>query len=519
MGGPILFYIHSKFVQIKSGPMPSEKQDLSFPGYTADQLLLYAYGTFLELGWTPKFAGPSTIVAHTPVTWNKNDDEVVVDVHEGNLTVTSNLIHNESFDMMKRNEKHINDFRTTFEKVKLSEPDPSWKAAIEKLDQQVIPVANEHEQQAHEIDKVMKFSSSNLYLTYGIIAINIVVFILMVIDGAGIVEPDARIHALWGSNYSPLTLSGDWWRLITSVFIHFGIFHLLLNMYALYMAGVYLEPMLGKAKFVVAYLSTGVIANLVSLWWHNNAVNGAGASGAIFGMYGVFLALLLTNLIPKQVRMALLQSIGIFIVLNVIYGMRGNVDNSAHIGGLLSGAVIGFMFYPLLKKGETGAKRNMLLAAIIGVSVLSAWMYLNDPGNKVSAAARQSELKYLDESAFPDSEKFDAMFKEFVTVDERIAALLSDNMQEYREWLNKNEKGMEKEIGEMGNIVTNMKNYQVSENLKTRIGLLEQYWITRKDELATIKLLAEENGPANKLKLADIRQKQGELITELNKPN
>lgn len=499
--------------------MPSEKQDFSFPGYAADQLLLYAYGTFLELGWTPKYAGPSTIVAHTPVTWNKNDDEVVVVAKDESMTVTSSLKHNESFDLMKRNQKHINDFITTFEKVKLSEPNPNWKEEIEKLSHQTIQAVNEQEQEAKEIDKVMRFSGSNLYLTYGIIAINIIVFILMVINGAGIVEPDARVHALWGSNFSPLTLSGDWWRLITSVFIHFGIFHLLLNMYALYMAGVYLEPMLGKTKFFVAYLSTGVIANLISLWWHNNSVNGAGASGAIFGMYGVFLALLLTNLIPKQVRTALLQSIGVFIVLNVVYGMQGNVDNSAHIGGLLSGAIIGFMFYPLLKKGETGIKRSLLLAAIVAVTVFSAWWYLNDVGNKVNTEMRQSALKELEEAAYPDAEKLNAMFREFVNVDGKIAALLNDDMQDYREWLNKNEKNMEKEIGEMGNIVTSMKNYQVSGTSKTMIGLLEQFWNTRKEELATLQLLAGENGPANKLKLADIRQKQGELIQELNKFN
>ena len=498
--------------------MPSEKQEFSFPGYTADQLLLYAYGTFLELGWTPRYAGPVAIVAYTPKDRSKYD-EVMVEAGEGIITVTSRLIHNESFDMMKRNQKHINDFITMFEKVKLSEIDPLWNDAIENLRQQTIRVAKEQEQQTQEVDKVLKFSGAKLYLTYGIIAINIIVFILMVINGAGIVEPNARIHSLWGSNDSSLTLSGDWWRLITSVFIHFGIFHLLLNMYALYMAGVYLEPMIGKTKFLVAYLSTGIIADLVSLWWHDNSVNGAGASGAIFGMYGVFLALLLTNLIPKQVRTALLQSIGVFIVLNVVYGMSGNIDNSAHIGGLLSGVVIGFMFYPLLKKEETGLKRNLILAAILGVTVLSAWMYLNDPGNKVSAATRQSRLKYLQESAFPDSEKFFAKYKEFADADQRVANLLNDIVQNYGEWLSKNEKGMEKEIGDMENIVSSMKNYSVSETSKKMIDLLDQYLHTRKEELSTIKLLSLENDPANKLKLADIRQKQGELISELNESN
>ena len=499
--------------------MPSEKQDFSFPGYTADQLLQYAFGTFLELGWTIKYAAPGALAAYTPKTWNKYDDEVMVEAKDGSITVSSSFLHNESFDMMKRNQKHINDFITTFEKVKLSEIDPSWTETIEKLKQQTVEAVNDQEQQAQEINKVMKLSGSNLYLTYGIIAINIIVFILMVINGAGIVEPNARIHALWGSNFSPLTLSGDWWRLITSVFIHFGIFHLLLNMYALYMAGVYLEPMLGKAKFLVAYFATGIIANLVSLWWHDNSVNGAGASGAIFGMYGVFIALLLTNLIPKQIRTALLQSIGVFIVLNVLYGMRGSVDNSAHIGGLLSGVVIGFLFYPLLKKEEGGLKRNLILAAILAAAVISAWMYLESPGNKVSPATRQAELQILKERAFPDAEKFYTMYQEFAAIDQRLADMLNENMQDYNEWLNKNEKGMDKGIEQMGNIVITMKNYTVSETSRKDIDLLGQLYEARKDELATIKLLAVENSPANRLKLGDIRQKQTELINELNQPN
>jgi len=161
------------------------------------------------------------------------------------------------------------------------------------------------------------------------IAINVLVFILMAMDGAGIMDLNPMVHIKWGSNYLPLTLSGDWWRVITSTFIHFGIIHLLMNMYCLYMAGVYLEPMLGKLKYITAYLCTGILASIISLWWHRDIAeyNSAGASGAIFGMYGLFLALLSTNLIPKQMRMPLLQSIGIFVVYNLAYGMKAGVDN------------------------------------------------------------------------------------------------------------------------------------------------------------------------------------------------
>ncbi|MEJ7610097.1 MAG: rhomboid family intramembrane serine protease [Ferruginibacter sp.] len=115
-----------------------------------------------------------------------------------------------------------------------------------------------------------------------------------------IIDPNGTVHIKWGSNYGPLTLSGDPWRLITNVFIHFGIIHLAMNMYCLYIIGSYLEPMLGKTKFITAYLCTGILASLTSLWWHNESVNSAGASGAVFGLYGLFWRCLLRILSQRM---------------------------------------------------------------------------------------------------------------------------------------------------------------------------------------------------------------------------
>lgn len=380
--------------------MPSQKQELSFPGQTTDQLLLFAYGTFLELGWTPKYAGPNAIVGYTSRNWNKYEDEILVEANSEMMSVTSSLVHNESFDMMGKNKKHIKDFTEAFEKVRSSMPKPEWAEAIEQLKAQTVQTVTEEAKQAEEIDKVMKRSRSNLYATYSIIAINIVVFILMVIDGAEIFTvTNGLVHVKWGSNVTALTLSGDWWRLITSTFIHFGIIHLAMNMYALYAAGVYLEPMLGKTKYIVAYLCTGIIAGIVSLWWHKEGLNGAGASGAIFGLYGVFLALLFTNLIPKQVRSALLQSIGIFVVFNIVYGMRSGIDNAAHIGGLLSGMLIGFIFY-LELSGKINIRKSVAAVLITILTVAGTWYFLtNYKSDVVRVSQLQKEFFVLQDSA------------------------------------------------------------------------------------------------------------------------
>ena len=497
--------------------MPSQKQEFSFPGQTTDQLLLFAYGTFLALGWTPKYAGPNAIVGYTPRSWNKYGDEIVVEANGEIMSVTSSQVHNESFDMMGKNKKHIKEFMGTFEKVRSSIPKPAWADAIEQLRSQTVQTVTDEAKQAEEIEKVMKLSGSNLFVTYAIIAINVIVFILMAMNGAGIFDPNGIVHINWGSNYSPLTLSGDWWRLISCVFIHFGIIHLAMNTYALYMAGVYLEPMLGKTKYIIAYLVTGVFASLASLWWHSEGVNSAGASGAIFGLYGVFLALLLTNLIPKQMRSSLLQSIGVFVVFNLIYGMQAGVDNAAHIGGLLSGLVIGLIFYPLLKKEDKGVKSNLALLGIVAAAVLAGWLYLNSPGNIIGPERREAEINYLKESTFPDGEQLYDKYKEFIKSDEEIVKMFNDGINSYKDWLTVNEEKINLEFERATSAVAAMKTYHVSESAKKQINLLEQLLEARKEQVSVVKQLAQEENAANKLKLAEIRDKQVEILAELNK--
>ena len=186
------------------------------------------------------------------------------------------MIQNESFDLGGRNKKNIAAFLTAFENCRNTVSETSLQqnlTAINELRVKTQQVAEQEVKDAEEIDAAMNLSNSNLYVTYAIIAINVLVFILMAVNGAGIYEPQRQCTYKWGSNYLPLTLSGDWWRLISNIFIHFGIIHLLMNMYCLYMIGIYLEPMLGKVKYITAYLCTGVLASIISLWWHNDIVS------------------------------------------------------------------------------------------------------------------------------------------------------------------------------------------------------------------------------------------------------
>ncbi len=98
----------------------------------------------------------------------------------------------------------------------------------------------------------------------------------------------------WGANWGPLTTAGEWWRILTACFLHFGIVHLLCNMYALLLAGLLAERLFGNWFYLAIYIGTGLASSLTSLWWHPELIC-AGASGAIFGVYGALLGYLVNQ--------------------------------------------------------------------------------------------------------------------------------------------------------------------------------------------------------------------------------
>jgi len=194
------------------------------------------------------------------------------------------------------------------------------------------------------------FPREGFYITPIVMDLNILIFIIMVFSGIGIISFTPVDLLAWGANFKPVTTSGQWWRLLTSTFLHGGLMHLLANMYGLLFVGIFLEPKLGKTKYAIIYLATGIIASFASLYLHDATVS-IGASGAIFGLYGVFLALLLTRVFPKDFSKAFLTSTLIFIGYNLLMGFAGaGIDNAAHIGGLVSGFIIGLILYPQLKR-------------------------------------------------------------------------------------------------------------------------------------------------------------------------
>ena len=206
--------------------------------------------------------------------------------------------------------------------------------------------------------------------TYVLLAINIIVFLAMVAFGISAIDPDTTKVLHWGADYGPYTLDGQYWRLITSMFLHFGIIHLFGNMWCLWSLGRLAERLLGALSVIGVYLLTGVGASLLSLSLDPMRVS-AGASGAIFGIAGALITTLYFgkhNLQPESVR-RLLGYVLRFSLLNLLFGLKGHVDNMAHLGGLVTGLLIGLFlartFTSSADEQDTRRRKIMAVSALV----------------------------------------------------------------------------------------------------------------------------------------------------------
>jgi rhomboid protease GluP len=185
-------------------------------------------------------------------------------------------------------------------------------------------------------------------VTFGLVAINVLIFIATLFDGAEWFRPVGNVQIAWGSNFGPYTTDGEWWRLFTSMFIHFGIAHIFFNMLALASFGPLVERLFGSALYLLIYLLAGILGSLASTAWHP-ALNSAGASGAIFGICGALLAVLLRagksfpEDISRPIRYSTLVFLGWALYASVRYS---GVDYAAHVGGLVSGFFLGLAAAP-----------------------------------------------------------------------------------------------------------------------------------------------------------------------------
>lgn len=187
-------------------------------------------------------------------------------------------------------------------------------------------------------------------VTWSLVAINLILFLIMEFRGS---TEDVDYMIQWGAMYVPYVLEdGQYYRLFTHMFLHFGMEHLFNNMLILFLLGGYVERHIGKLRYVITYLGTGILAGVVSMGYNiltDNVPVSAGASGAIFGIIGALLFIVLMH--KGKLEDLSIGRMMIFVFLSLYSGIAQiDVDNAAHIGGFLSGIIIAAIIYPYKKR-------------------------------------------------------------------------------------------------------------------------------------------------------------------------
>lgn len=260
---------------------------------------------------------------------------------------------------------------------------------------------------------LMRSSPRRTPITVAFLAINIGVFLLMLAFGAGWWHTPNGVQLAWGANFGPATQDGQWWRLFTAMFIHFGVIHLVLNMWALWDVGRLVERLYGRWRFAALYLGSGVAGNLVSLVMQGNQAVSGGASGAVFSLYGALLVFLWRE--RRQVdrgefRWLFGGALAFSTLMLVLGQLVPGIDNSAHAGGLVAGMLVGAMLVlpwtaqsPPVRRTHAVGLLLLLLALAVLIMRLPPPTYLLGDELRARAAIQaflvqdQSTSKVLDQ--------------------------------------------------------------------------------------------------------------------------
>jgi len=212
-----------------------------------------------------------------------------------------------------------------------------------------------------------------------ILAVNTIIFVWMCWLSGSLMMPEAELLVRFGAKVPSLIAQGEWWRLITPMFVHIGLIHFLFNSYAIFLIGGHLEPMLGARWFLLVYFLGGILGNVASAVFTLGI--SAGASSSLFAMLGC--GFVLERVIGRHIAMQTGRKpqtgiYTIFIVLNLAIGfMIPMIDNAAHIGGLVGGILLTFAILFLRPNRLRATNRiigGALIAFVLGLVLYGAML-------------------------------------------------------------------------------------------------------------------------------------------------
>lgn len=234
-----------------------------------------------------------------------------------------------------------------------------------------IAAENLHNEEAMHVFRNALFAMTpRIFVTQIVSAVTVAVFIIMVLQGVHWMSPSIQDVLSWGGNYAPYVLyKGEWWRLFTSMFLHFGLIHLAFNMWVFWDVGQLVERLIGPVGLLVLYVLSGLLGGLASVAWNVNVVS-AGASGAVFGVFGALMGFVFTQKesIPKVLLASLKKSGFTFLAVNILFGMSiKGIDMAAHMGGLVTGMICGAILSRPISMVPTARQIPWLKTAAVAV--------------------------------------------------------------------------------------------------------------------------------------------------------
>lgn len=300
--------------------------------------------------------------------------------------------------MEKENREKI--ISTLYQNLGITEKSFPLPSEVEM--EQMIPYLKQAIHQRHHKNKKQNedvFSYGKPLLTYLLIAINVIIFGWLEMNGG---STNTATLVKYGAKYNPAIVDGEWWRIISSMFLHIGLIHISLNMLALFYLGTAVERMFGSRRYFVIYFTSGILGGLASFAFNSSVA--AGASGAIYGLFG---ALLFFGVIYKKLFFRTMGSNLLFILgLNIVFSFTmPQIDNGAHFGGLIGGFLASaFVHFPQKKEP---LKQTASLLTVVLLAIGLGWYGLQNESNHYKAALQvqlaqqlNSEKKYTETIEF-----------------------------------------------------------------------------------------------------------------------
>ena len=446
------------------GISPKKIETIPLGEYNSDYYLTLMYYAMVSRGWHVGYFDHDGIIAYTNISWPSYSEEVSARVKDGSVVIKSECVGYQGiltdYGKNQQNLDLLFDEIIYVEQVHLKNNlEESTQELIDSIPEKQFlnledpPMAGKEQLRGFFSPLI---PNKKYFVTPILVIINILIYIATFIafnvllvystghqlnlsDGETIHD---KLYLLFGYNHRTEVLNGQVWRLVTSIFQHFSFGHLFFNMVALVYIGSLIECKLGKLNYLLMFLFTGIIASTASVAFHDNQIS-AGASGAIFGLFGILLALLCTDFYEQSARRALLISTVIVVGLNIAPIGEG-IDHPAHFGGIISGYVFGWIAYfgfnhknQFVKKWGIALAGSAIVIVFVWCSMvflpryqikeygalvekmqnmtkdLDNYFYGRDENGRYVTLARKERLESIELIALPELQKFKNLAPQF----------------------------------------------------------------------------------------------------------